>query len=50
MKKLTRSQRKLQRKKIKTSTTAENKLLAVVKRIFKIDLPKTATLSVVLTL
>ena len=44
MKKLTRSQRKSQRRKIKTSTSAENKLLAVVKSIFKIKLPKNATL------
>ena len=44
MKRLSYSQRKAQRRKIKTSTTAENKLLAVVKRIFKIKLPKNATL------
>ena len=44
MKKLTRSQRKLQRKKIKTSTTAENKLLSAVKRLFKISLPEKASM------
>ena len=44
MKRLSYSQRKAQRRKIKTSKTAENKLLAVVKRIFKIKLPKIATI------
>ena len=44
MKRLSYSQRKAQRRKMKTSTAAENKLLAVVKRIFKINLPKDATL------